>query len=79
MYEVQAEGTKIKLDRLLARSLELHDSMLFNGLSYVQENGQVLEEHGRQYGDPINHAADTMEALARALAEPEATADRSGK
>ena len=78
-YKVQAEGTMITLERLLDKGLELHDSKMFDGLSYVHENGKELREHGRKDGDPVNHAAETMEALARALAQLEAVPDRGGK
>jgi hypothetical protein len=67
-YEVKAGQTAIALDRLLARGLELHDSTMFDGISYVRENGLNLKDYGRQSGDPINHAAETIEALERALA-----------
>ena len=63
-YEVKtADGIEITLDHLLARGLEVHDKIMFNGLSYVKEKGQTVEQHGRQFADPINHAAESVEAL----------------
>ena len=67
-YEVQAGGTMIALDRLFARGLELHDSAIFDGISYVTEYGDNVKQIGRQLAAPINHAAETIEALGRALA-----------
>jgi hypothetical protein len=49
----------------LEQSLRFHDTHLFNGLTYVTENGDDLK--GRRYAAPINHAADTLRALAMNL------------
>ena len=59
--------TEVALDRLFARGLELHDSMMFDGTSYVHENGKVAKDSGRQFAAPINHAAETIEALGAPL------------
>jgi hypothetical protein len=67
-YKVKAGETEISLDRLLARGLELHDATIFDGISYVTQYGQNLKGFGRQFAAPINHAAETVEALERALA-----------
>ncbi len=51
------------LDEVFARGFALHDSTLFDGVVYVQEAGKPLENRGRLYADPINHAAETLLAL----------------
>jgi len=64
-YKVQAGQTMIALDRLLARGFEVHDATMFDGISYATENGQNVKQIGRQFAAPINHAAETVEALGR--------------
>lgn len=66
-HEVRAGETMVALDRLFARGLELHDSRMFDGLSYVQENIPGVKPIGRQFAAPINHSGETIEALGRAL------------
>jgi hypothetical protein len=64
-FEVQAEAATLTLDRVFARGLAFHDERLFNGVSYVAENGKVLR--GREVAAPINHAADTLRDFATNL------------
>jgi len=66
-YDVRVGATSLGLDRVLARGLEYHDSRMFDGTFYVSENGQELSRAGRQYAAPINHAAETIDALGRVL------------
>lgn len=66
-HQVRAGLTTISLDRVLARGLELHDARMFDGTFYVAENGQDVTRVGRRFASPINHAADTIEALGRTL------------
>jgi hypothetical protein len=67
-FEVKAGQDSLPLDRLLARGLTFHDEKLFNGTSYVLENGQPLS--GREEAAPINHAADTLRDLCHNLTAP---------
>ena len=65
----QAGNRNLTLDRLLVFGLRFHDQKLFDGSTYVTENGKPLT--GRVYAAPINHAADTLRDLADNLAETE--------
>jgi hypothetical protein len=66
-FIVEAGNKRLSLDRLLACGLTFHGRNLFNGTTYVIENGNPLT--GRVYTAPINHAADTLRDLAANLAE----------
>jgi hypothetical protein len=66
-FVVDAGNRRRTLERHLERSFRFHDQNLFDGSTYVTENGKPLT--GRAYAAPINHAADTLRDLASNLAE----------
>ena len=66
-FAVQTGNGSRTLDRLLVFGFGFHDQKLFDGITYVGENGDPLT--GRAYAAPINHAADTLRDLADSLAE----------